>query len=195
VLVVDLIVDAEMSWDSLATCSLATLLQALLAPALSAAMHKAAPSPELCLVLGLDTDTPPAYDFAVLQVNKADGITIIEAYQAAPGLCLTLLAEKACAHAQRHLARSNMGTRSTAYAPVLTDSAVERAEGIDLKACAESRRDLATSSLATLNTVFALCDPELLHQVAKDLGLDLAAQTPPVALSTLPRTRGYSGSR
>ena len=56
--------------------------QALLAPALSAAMHKAAPSPELCLVLGLDTDTPPAYDFAVLQVNKADGITIIEAYQA-----------------------------------------------------------------------------------------------------------------
>jgi len=26
VLVVDLIVDAEMSWDSLATCSLATLL-------------------------------------------------------------------------------------------------------------------------------------------------------------------------
>ena len=70
-----------------------------------------------------------------------------------------------------------MGTRSTAYAPVLTDSAVERAEGIDLKACAEARRDLATSSLATLNTVVALCDPELLHQVAKDLGLDLAAQT------------------
>ena len=38
-------------------------------------------------------------------------------------------------------------------------------------------------------TVFALCDPELLHQVAKDLGLDLAAQTPPVALSTLPLAR------
>ena len=54
--------------------------QALLAPALSAAMHKAAPSPELCLVLGLDTETPPAYDFAVIQVNKADGITIIDAY-------------------------------------------------------------------------------------------------------------------
>ena len=66
---------------------------------------------------------------------------------------------------------------------------MERAEGIDLKACAEARRDLATSSLATLNTVFALCDPELLHQVAKDLGLDLAAQTPPVALSTLPLAR------
>ena len=82
-----------------------------------------------------------------------------------------------------------MGTRSTAYAPVLTDSAVERAEGIDLKACAEARRDLATSSLATLNTVFALCEHELLHQVAKDLGLDLAAQTPPVALSTLPLAR------
>ena len=162
--------------------------QALLAPELSAAMYKAAPSPELCLALGLD-DTTAAYDFAVIQVNKAGGITIIDAYQDAPGLCLTLLAEKACAHAQRHLARSNMGTRSTAYAPVLTDSAVERAEGIDLKACAEARRDLATSSLATLNTVFALCDPELLHQVAKDLGLDLAAQTPPVALSTLPLAR------
>ena len=66
---------------------------------------------------------------------------------------------------------------------------VERAEGVDLKACAEARRELATSSLATLNAVFALCDPELLHQVAKDLGLDLAAQTPPVALSTLPLAR------
>ena len=82
-----------------------------------------------------------------------------------------------------------MSTRSTAYAPVLTASAVERAEGVDLKACAEARRDLATSSLATLDTAFALCDPELLHQVAKDLGLDLAAQTPPVALSTLPLAR------
>ena len=40
-----------------------------------------------------------------------------------------------------------------------------------------------------LRFVFALCDPELLHQVAKDLGLDLAAQTPPVALSTLPLAR------
>jgi hypothetical protein len=42
-----------------------------------------------------------------------------------------------------------MSTRSTAYAPVLTASAVERAEGVDLKACAEARRELATSSLAT----------------------------------------------
>ena len=67
----------------------------------------------------------------------------------------------ACAHAQRHLDRSAMSTRSTAYAPVLTASAVERAEGVDLKACAEARRELATSSLATLNAVFALCDPEL----------------------------------
>ena len=82
-----------------------------------------------------------------------------------------------------------MSTRSTAYAPVLTDSAVKRAEGVDLKACAEARRELATSSLATLNAVFALCDPELLHQVAKSSGLDLAAQTPPVALSTLPLAR------
>ena len=77
--------------------------QALLAPALSAAMYKAAPSPELCLALGLATDTTAAYDFAVIQVTKAGGITIIDAFQDAPGLCLTLLAEKACAHAQRPL--------------------------------------------------------------------------------------------
>jgi hypothetical protein len=32
-------------------------------------------------------------------------------------------------------------------------------------------------------------EPELLHQVAKSLGLDLAAQTPLVALSTLPLAR------
>ena len=112
--------------------------QALLAPELSAAMYKAAPSPELCLALGLATEATAAYDFAVIQVTKAGGIAIINAFQDAPGLCLTLLAEKACAHAQRHLARSNMSTRSTAYAPVLTDSAVERAEGVDLKACAEA---------------------------------------------------------
>jgi len=72
--------------------------QALLVPELSAAMCKAAPSPELCLALGLDTDTAAAYDFAVMQVTKAAGITIIDAFQDAPGLCLTLLAEKACAH-------------------------------------------------------------------------------------------------
>ena len=47
--------------------------QALLAPALSAAMYKAAPSPELCLALGLATDTTAAYDFAVIQVTKAGG--------------------------------------------------------------------------------------------------------------------------
>ena len=98
--------------------------QALLAPELSAAMRKAAPSPELCLALGLDTDTPASYDYSVIHFTKTAGLAIIDVYQDAPGLCLTLLAEKACAHAQRYLARSNMGTRSTAYAPVLTDSAV-----------------------------------------------------------------------
>ena len=55
--------------------------QALLAPALSAAMYKAAPSPELCLALGLATDTTAAYDFAVIQVTKAGGIAIIDAFQ------------------------------------------------------------------------------------------------------------------
>ena len=83
--------------------------QALLAPELSAAMYKAAPSPELCLALGLATDTTDAYDFAVIQVTKLGRIAIIDAFQDAPGLCLTLLAEKACAHAQRHLARSFSG--------------------------------------------------------------------------------------
>ena len=52
--------------------------QALLAPALSAAMYKAAPSPELCLALGLATDTTAAYDFAVIQVTKLGRIAIIE---------------------------------------------------------------------------------------------------------------------
>ena len=61
--------------------------QALLAPELSAAMHKAAPSPELRLALGLDTDTPAAYDFSVIHLTKAAGIAIIDVYQDAPGHC------------------------------------------------------------------------------------------------------------
>ena len=54
--------------------------QALLAPELSAAMYKAAPSPELCLALGLATDTTAAYDFAVIQVTKADGTFAVDQF-------------------------------------------------------------------------------------------------------------------
>jgi hypothetical protein len=55
-----------------------------------------------------------------------------------------------------------------------------------MKACALARRELATSTLETLAAIFPLCSPELLHQVAKNLGLDLSAQTPDVALLTQP---------
>ena len=75
--------ETEPIWIGSTYCTssrINTLVLTLLAPKLSAAMHKAAPSPELCLALGLD-DTTAAYDFAVIQVNKAGGITIIDAYQ------------------------------------------------------------------------------------------------------------------
>ena len=108
--------------------------QALLAPGLASLVHEAEPSPELCFALGLTTEASAAFDYSVITINAKGQIAVADNFKDAPGLCLTLLAEKACAHAQRHLNRGAMSTRSTAYSPVLTASAVERAEGVDLKA-------------------------------------------------------------
>ena len=94
--------------------------QALLAPVLSSSFYEVDPSPELCLALGLATEATAAYDYSVIRVTKTGQIAVADTFKDAPGLCLTLLAERACAHAQRHLDRSAMSTRSTAYAPVLS---------------------------------------------------------------------------
>ena len=81
--------------------------QALLAPVLAASFYEVAPSSELCLALGLTTEASAAFDYAVITVNKTGQIAVADTFKDAPGLCLTLLAEKACAHAQRHLDRTD----------------------------------------------------------------------------------------
>ena len=68
--------------------------QALLAPVLAASFYEVAPSSELCLALGLTTEASAAFDYAVITVNKTGQIAVADNFKDAPGLCLTLLAEK-----------------------------------------------------------------------------------------------------
>jgi hypothetical protein len=47
-----------------------------------------------------DETLPPAYDFSVLQVTSQGKLEVRDEFKCAPGLCLTMLAEKASALAQ-----------------------------------------------------------------------------------------------
>ena len=47
--------------------------------------------------MGLTTEATAAYDFSVLTVTTKGKIAVRTEFERAPGLCLTLLAEKACA--------------------------------------------------------------------------------------------------
>jgi hypothetical protein len=44
---------------------------------------------------------------AVITVTAKGQIEVLDDFKRAPGLCLTLLAEKACVHAQRTIAKSS----------------------------------------------------------------------------------------
>jgi hypothetical protein len=70
----------------------------------------------------------------MLQVNSEGDICVLDEFSIVPGLCMTMLAEKACATAKRFLARradSDTVTRSTVpvYTPVITDAALSNVDG------------------------------------------------------------------
>ena len=46
--------------------------------------------------MGLATEATAAYDYSVIRVTKTGQIAVADNSKDAPGLCLTLLAEKAC---------------------------------------------------------------------------------------------------
>ena len=60
--------------------------QALLAPVLASSFYEVAPSPELCVALGLTTEASAAYDYAIITVNKTGQIAVADNFKDAPGL-------------------------------------------------------------------------------------------------------------